>query len=202
MFEALAETITTFELPVKWLHDLISAFELDVKKSRHATFDSLIEYARLSANPVGRLVLWMHGYRDEAHFELSDAFCTGLQLANFWQDVAVDWKKDRVYLPQDDLARFGITEADLAGGVVDARFARLLDLEIGRTRRLFVQARPLCNSVGRDLRMELRLTWLGGTRILRSIERNGYDVFRRRPRLGYRDKGWMLVRSLAWGAEA
>ncbi len=202
VFVALSQTIRRRNVPVKWLDDLIRAFEMDVRQNRHATFDALVRYARLSANPVGRIVLWLHGYRDEDRFSLSDHICSALQFTNFWQDVAVDWKKNRVYLPQEDMARFGYTEDDLARGVADERFKKLLTWEIERTRKIFGQGRALCDRVGSGLRMELRLVWSGGTRVLDRIEKNGCDVFRRRPSLGWMDKGAMLVKALTWRKSA
>ncbi|MFH1017556.1 MAG: squalene synthase HpnC [Pseudomonadota bacterium] len=198
VFIALSETIRRKNVPVEWLEDLIRAFETDVRQNRHATFDSILRYAELSANPVGRLVLWLHGCRGSEEFALSDRICSALQFANFWQDVAVDWVKNRVYLPQDDMARFAYTEDDLGRGVVDDRFRRLMAFEIERTRAMFRQGRALCDRVGPDLRMELRLVWSGGMRILDRIERNGYDVFRRRPSLRWLDQGAMLFRALTW----
>ncbi|HLG18193.1 MAG TPA: squalene synthase HpnC [Bdellovibrionota bacterium] len=198
IFVALADSVLAHDIPVEWLDHLIRAFEQDVRQNRHPNFASIVEYAKLSADPVGRLVLWLHGYRDEELFRLSDDICSALQFANFWQDVAVDWKKDRVYLPQDDMARFGYTEADLAAGIVDDRFRGLLDLEIERTLRIFNRGRSLCDRVGDDLRKELRLVWCGGTRILELIRKNDYDVFRYRPALRTWDKGVMLWRMLRW----
>ncbi len=198
LFEALGQTIEIHQLPVQWLEDLISAFEQDVVVSRHPDFNSLLSYARLSANPVGRMILWIHGYRSEELFLLSDAVCTALQLTNFWQDVAVDWEKDRIYLPQADMEEFDYTEGDLANGILDNRFRGLLSKQISKTRDLFRLGRSLADKVGSDLKRELRLTWWGGARILERIEAVDYDVFKRRPRLKTLDKGKMLWRSLRW----
>jgi hydroxysqualene synthase len=198
VFTALAQTIRRHDLPVLWLDHLIQAFEQDVKQSRHPNFASIVDYATRSANPVGRLVLWVHGYRDEEHFRLSDRICSALQFTNFWQDVAVDWKKNRVYLPQDDMQKFGYTEADLASAVCDKRFQDLLALQMDRTWELFEEGRGLCEVLNRDLKMEIRLVWAGGTRILEMIEANRYDVFRRRPKLKWNDKSLMLWRALTW----
>jgi len=198
IFVALADTALAHQIPIEWLDHLIRAFEQDVRQSRHPDFQSIVRYARYSANPVGRLVLWLHGYRDEKLFEGSDAICSALQFANFWQDVAVDWKKDRVYLPQEDMKRFEYTERDLELGIVDGRFRKLMKCQIDRTWELFYQGRKLCDSVGRELRMELRMVWCGGTRILERIVENEYDVFRQRPALRFRDKGLMVLRTLRW----
>jgi phytoene synthase len=198
VFVALADTIARFQIPLEWLDDLIQAFEQDVRQNRHADFQSLLAYAEKSANPVGRLVLWLHGYREERLFQWSDRICTALQLANFWQDVAVDWKKNRVYLPAEDMARFAYTEADLAQGVLDNRFRKLLTLQMDRTWKLFREGRPLCDTVNRDLRIELRLVWCGGTRILERIGAGDCDVFSRRPTLGVLDKGILAWRAFRW----
>lgn len=198
VFTALAHSIRTQELPTAWLGHLLDAFESDVRQSRHASFEDLLAYSRNSANPIGRLVLWLHGYRDEARFAWSDDICTALQLANFWQDVAVDGRKDRVYLPQQDLAKFGYSEADLAAGVVNPAFRDLMAHEIARTRALFWRGRPLCDAVSGRLRFELRLVWHGGMRILEKIEAHGYDIFRRRPVLRAADHARLAWRSLVW----
>jgi hydroxysqualene synthase len=198
VFVALADTIAKFGVPVDWLDRLIRAFEQDVRQNRHADFESLRSYARNSADPVGRLVLWLHGVREEKLFAWSDAICSALQFANFWQDVAVDWRKNRVYLPVEDMARFAYTESDLAQGIVDNRFRKLMQLEIDRTWKLFREGRPLCDAVDRRLRTELRLVWCGGTRILERIAENDYDVFRRRPKLGTLDKGRLAWRAFRW----
>lgn len=202
VFVALADTIAKFDVPVELLDRLIQAFEQDVSKNRHADFDSLLSYADNSANPVGRLVLWLHGYREEHLFAWSDAICSALQFANFWQDVEVDWRKNRVYLPGEDMARFAYTEEDLALGVVDNRFRKLLEMEIDRTWKLFRKGRPLCDAVDRTLRTELRLIWSGGTRILERIVANDYDIFRRRPTLRTWDKGILAWRTFRWRRDA
>jgi phytoene synthase len=187
--------VRRLEIPKGLLADLLSAFRQDVVKSRYETWEELLDYCRRSADPVGRLVLRVFGYREEALFALSDRVCTGLQLANHWQDVAVDLKKDRIYLPRELLVRHGVGEWDLNAGTVDDRFRGLMREVVGRARTLFAEGRPLCDRVGRDLRFELRLTWLGGTRILDRIEAVGCDVFRRRPR-----HGALAALGLAFGA--
>ena len=195
IFLALGETVRRLEIPRELLLDLLSAFRQDVEKSRYEGWDELLDYCRRSANPVGRLVLIVFGQRDPALAPLSDAICTGLQLANHWQDLAVDLGKDRIYVPGELLRRHGLTEADLRAGRADERFQGLMKELVARARELFARGRPLCDRVGRELRFELRLTWLGGSRILDGIEAAGYDVFRRRPRHGLVDK-----LALAWSA--
>lgn len=195
IFLALGETVRRLEIPRELLLDLLSAFRQDVEKSRYESWDELLDYCRRSANPVGRLVLIVFGQRDPALAPLSDAICTGLQLANHWQDLAVDLGKDRIYVPGELLRRHGLTEADLRAGRADERFQGLMKELVARARELFARGRPLCDRVGRELRFELRLTWLGGSRILDGVEAAGYDVFRRRPRHGLVDK-----LALAWSA--
>jgi squalene synthase HpnC len=181
IFIALRVTLAQFELPAKWLHDLLHAFSMDCTVRRYATHQDVLDYCRYSANPVGRLILTLFGYRDEELYWLSDAICTGLQLANHWQDVAVDLGKDRIYLPQDSWRRFGVTEEDLHTGGATPEFKRLLAYEVERAREFFALGRPLPERVQGRLRWELRFTWEGGVRILDKIEKADYDVFRQRP---------------------
>jgi squalene synthase HpnC len=202
IFRALAETVARLEIPKELLLDLLSAFRQDTEKSRYDTWDELLDYCRRSANPVGRLVLLVFGYRDEALLPSSDAICTGLQLANHWQDLAVDLRKDRVYVPRELLKRFAVGEWDLNAGRVDERFTGLMAELVARTRELFREGRPLCDRVGRDLRFEMRLTWLGGSSILDRIEAVGYDVFRRRPSHGLAAKAALAWRAWRWAPPA
>jgi squalene synthase HpnC len=187
VFAALRDAIERFKLSREHFENLLRAFEQDVQVNRHRDFSSLLAYCRCSANPVGRLVLELFGHREPELFTLSDHICTALQLANFWQDVAVDLARDRIYLPLDDLQRFGYTLDDLRERRLDTRWRALLAFEIDRTREIFEQGRPLAEKVMPELRRQLRLTWLGGTSILCKIESVGYDVFRRRPALGWVD---------------
>lgn len=196
IFIALQETIRRLDIPFDPLKDLLTAFTMDVKKNRYATFDEVLSYCRYSANPVGRLVLMIFGYRDEKLFVFSDKICTALQLVNFWQDIAVDFKKNRVYIPQADLQRFEYTENDLYNGVVDQRFRALLQYEVNRTRELFHEGAALPSLVDNDLRIELKLIWFGGMSILSKIEGRGYDVFYRRPLLHAGNKIVILFNAL------
>ena len=199
VFIALRETVGRLDIPIEPLRALLQAYRMDVTQNRHETFEDLLFYCRHSANPVGQLVLYLFGYRDPELHALSDSICTALQLTNFWQDVDVDRAKDRVYLPRVDMARFGYSEQDLFSRTYNGAFVRLLGLEVERTWALFEQGRPLLGRVGRDLRFEMRLTWLGGTRILRRIEGCHFDVFRRRPKLNLWDKVSILAHSaLRW----
>jgi phytoene synthase len=184
VFVALRDSVERFGLRRENFENLLHAFRSDVHVNRHPSFASLLAYCTCSANPVGRLVLELFGHRDPHLFELSDSICTALQLTNFWQDVAVDLARDRVYLPQEDMARFHYTLDDLRAQRADARWQELLACEIARTRALFERGRGLPEEVRPELRVQLRLTWLGGMAILAGIESVAYDVFNRRPSLG------------------
>jgi squalene synthase HpnC len=202
IFIALAETVRRLDIPKPLLLDLLSAFRQDTVKLRYETWDELLDYCRRSANPVGRLVLIVFGYRDDALFGLSDSICTALQLANHWQDFAVDLRRGRIYAPRELMDRFGVKEWDLNASRVTPEFRALMGELVARTRALFAAGRPLCDRVGRDLRFELRLTWLGGSSILDAIERAGHDVFRRRPRHGMVAKAALAWRAWRWSARA
>jgi len=200
VFMALGETVRRLQIPKELLLDLLSAFRQDTEKSRYETWDELLDYCRRSANPVGRLVLLVFGCTDPALPPLSDAICTGLQLANHWQDVAIDLQKDRLYVPRELRARFSVGEWDLNAGRVTEEFRALMAELVARTRALFTEGRPLCDRVGADLRFEMRLTWLGGSRILDRIEAVGYDVFEKRPRHGLAAKAGLAWRAFRWTA--
>jgi phytoene synthase len=196
VFIALAATVKELNLPVKLFSDLLSAFRQDVVKTRYANFDEVLDYCTRSANPVGRLILLLFGYRDERLHQLSDHICTALQLANFWQDVSVDIAKDRIYLPQDDMAKFGVTVEDLRETRFSPNFAELLKFQVDRTWQLFNLGRELPELVSGRLKYELRLTWFGGTNILRQIEALGYDTLGQRPTNSTFDKLRLLARTL------
>jgi hydroxysqualene synthase len=196
IFIALAATISELQLPLSLLSDLLAAFKQDVVKRRYADFGEVLDYCTRSANPVGRLILLLFGHRDERLHQLSDHICTGLQLANFWQDVAVDIKKDRVYLPQDEMASYGISIDDLRTGSFSQEYAALLKFQVARTRELFARGRPLPELVQGRLRYELRLTWHGGMRILEKIEDLDYDTLRQRPIISKADKLRLLLRTI------
>ena len=187
VFLALQDSVERFHLSFENFDGLLRAFESDVRVNRHPDFSSLLAYCSCSANPVGRLVLELFGHREAELFALSDSICTALQLANFWQDVAVDLEHDRIYLPQEDLERFNYTLDDLRAARLDERWRELLKFEMARTRALFEQGRALPEKVVPELRLQLRLTWLGGMTVLRKIESVGYDVFRHRPSLSKLD---------------
>jgi squalene synthase HpnC len=157
----------------------------------------VLEYCRYSANPVGRLVLYACGYCDEERFRLSDATCSALQLANFWQDVRVDFAKDRVYLPQDDMRRFGVSDETIAAGVATTGFRALLDYEVDFARRLFEEGLPLIGMVGKELAVDLDLFSRGGLAILGAIERQDYDVLSARPAIAKRTKMALALRAVS-----
>jgi squalene synthase HpnC len=190
-FAALAAAIRAHALPIAALRDLLSAFAQDVEVTRYRTFEALIDYCRRSANPVGRLLLALYHVDDAQSSIESDAICTALQLANFWQDVALDWRKGRVYIPLEDLARFGIDLSQIADGVSDARWSRLMAYETARTRALLDLGRPLTRRLPWRPAIELRAVIAGGGRILERIDAVDGDVFTRRPTLTRRD--WLLV---------
>lgn len=196
VFVAVGDTVRKFRIPDTLLRDLLSAFRQDCTTRRYVRWEELLDYSRRSANPVGRIVLRLFGYGDAARDARSDAICTALQFTNFWQDVGVDLLKDRIYLPAVEMARCGVTEADLRGGVVHDGTKRLLAEMCRRTRLLFEEGRPLPDLVSGRLAKEVRWIWLGGNRILDRIEAVGYDVFRRRPTLSPWDHGALAFRAL------
>ncbi|MBI2118508.1 MAG: squalene synthase HpnC [Elusimicrobia bacterium] len=197
IFIALSETISKLALPPQLLKDLLTAYRMDVEKNRYKNFEEVLYYCKHSANPVGRLVLTIFGYQDRALHQLSDHICTALQLTNFWQDIAIDFKKDRIYLPQDQMLHFGVSEEDLKKENFNESFKKLLYFCSQKTSDLFNQGLPLTELVGKDLRIEMKLTWLGGTAILRKIEERDYNVFKFRPVITWKDKFCLLLRSLS-----
>ena len=196
VFVALAETIRDCAIPKEPFADLLTAFRQDQTVTRYRTMSDVLGYCRYSANPVGRLVLYACGYADEERFKLSDATCSALQLANFWQDVRVDFKKDRVYLPQDDMQRFGVTEETIAKGIATPAFRALIDYEVDFARRLFEEGLPLIGMVGRELAVDLDLFSRGGLEILRAIERRDYDVLSARPSIAKHTKLALALRAV------
>ena len=180
---ALAETIQRFHIPQEPFLKLIEANRMDQRAHRHRTYEDLLRYCDHSANPVGRLVLHLFGYGDEERQLLADATCTALQLTNFWQDVRRDMEMGRVYIPQEDMERFGYTEDKLQAGVVDDSFRDLMRFQVDRARDLFDRGAGLADMVDGAARLDIALFTLGGLHILNVIERQGYDVLRRRPTL-------------------
>lgn len=195
IFDPLAATIARHQLPVTPFYDLLSAFEQDVTVKRYADDAALLDYCARSANPVGRLMLHLYGAATPDNVRDADAICTGLQLVNFWQDVHIDHRKNRVYLPQDALRRHGVTEDAIAACRLTPAWEALMAERIARTRTLLHSGAPLARRLPGRIGLELRLVVQGGLRILERIERARYDVFMNRPELGPRDWGVMLWRA-------
>jgi squalene synthase HpnC len=197
VFVALAETVRQCGIPKHEFSDLLVAFRQDQMVTRFATFADILNYCRYSANPVGHLVLYLCGYSDAKRQQLSDFTCTALQLANFWQDVAVDYGKGRVYLPLEDLERFGVTEDDIAQRRATPQFLEMMKFEVQRAREWFDQGVPLLEKVNRELAVDLELFSRGGQEILNAIERQRFDVLRRRPVISKPRKLWLVMRAAA-----
>ncbi|HXE80393.1 MAG TPA: squalene synthase HpnC [Vicinamibacterales bacterium] len=198
VFAALAHTIRACDLPVGLFEDLVSAFRQDVTVRRYRTWDDVLDYCRRSANPVGRLVLRIGGWRNAEADAASDAVCTALQLTNFWQDFALDWRRGRLYLPEAERDAAGADEADLDAGRMTPAWRTAIARAVARTRELFRRGRSVADAVDGRLRCELRATWLGGMRILERIEAAGFDVLGNRPTLGLRDAPLIAWRLAAW----
>jgi squalene synthase HpnC len=197
VFIALADTVKRFDIPREPFKDLLVAFRSDVNFNGFETLDDLLGYSRYSANPVGRLVLYLFGHRDAERQRLSDLVCSGLQLANFWQDVAIDLGKGRIYLPRADMRDFGVTPADLAAHTSSHEFIELLRHEVGVARTMLTEGGELYRVVDKRLQRDILMFAGGGLAILRAIDRVGYDVFRMRPeltRLDYLKLGWSALR--------
>ncbi|MDR3738123.1 MAG: squalene synthase HpnC [Terracidiphilus sp.] len=201
VFVALSETIRACSIPKEPFADLLQAFRQDQVVTRYASMSEVLGYCRYSANPVGRLVLYACGEVTpetiEEKFRLSDATCSALQLANFWQDVSVDFAKGRVYIPQDDMQRFGVSDEIIASGVATPEFRALLRHEVDYARSLFEQGLALIGMVNRDLALDLDLFSRGGLEILHAIERRDYDVLSARPAISKRTKFSLALRALS-----
>ncbi|MCX6550160.1 MAG: squalene synthase HpnC [Acidobacteria bacterium] len=198
VFLALAETIRVHRLPVQLFEDLLSAFCQDVSVHRYGTWVDVMDYCRRSANPIGRLMLRVAGHVDDRLDAASDAVCTALQLTNFWQDLDRDWRNGRLYVPREDLVRFGAREEDLDGRTITPAWHETLTEMASRTRALFDEGRAVCDGVTGRLRYELRVTWLGGTRVLSRLEANGFDVFSARPALTAPDLPGLVWAAATW----
>ena len=196
VFVALTETIRACGIPKEPFADLLIAFRQDQTVTRYANMEEVLGYCRYSANPVGRLVLYACGFADEERFSLSDATCSALQLANFWQDVRVDFAKDRVYLPQDEMQRFGVSDGTIAHGAATPEFKALLRYETKIARDLFYQGLPLIDMVSRELALDLNLFSRGGLEILRAIEECDFDVLSARPVVSKRTKLVLALRAM------
>jgi squalene synthase HpnC len=195
VFVALAGTVQQFQIPKQTFADLLTAFRQDQKVTRYQTFDDLLGYCRNSANPVGHLVLYLCGYSDEERQRLSDFTCTALQLANFWQDVTVDYEKGRIYLPLEDLDRFQVSEKDIAAGRNTPQFREMMRFEVQRAREWFDRGLPLVGKVSRELAIDLELFSRGGQEILNAIERQSFAVLGRRPEISKSRKLALVARA-------
>jgi squalene synthase HpnC len=195
VFVALAETVRKFEIPKHEFADLLTAFRQDQSITRYETFNDLLGYCRYSANPVGHLVLYLCGYRDSERQLLSDYTCTALQLANFWQDVSADFAKGRIYLPLEDLRRFGVSEEMIRDRENSSAFSEMMRFEVERAREWFTQGLPLIAKVDRTLATDIELFSRGGQEILNAIERQNYAVLGRRPAISKARKLALVARA-------
>ncbi len=198
LFTRLGRTVRKYDLPLALLHDLLFAFEQDTQITRYASFTELTGYCRLSANPVGRLLLHLYGAVTPGHLVMSDHICTSLQLINFWQDVALDWHKNRIYLPQDEMRRFAVTSDQIDRQQCNEAWRALMAFQVERARALMLAGAPLALRLPGRTGWELRLIVLGGLRILERIEMAAYDVFRHRPVLGKTDWIRLIWRALRY----
>ena len=197
LFQDIARIVRQHELPLQLFHDLLDAFSQDVVRKRYANHAEVLDYCRRSANPVGRLLLHLFKRTSERDLASSDAICTALQLINFWQDVEVDYVNDnRVYLPQDEMRRFGVSELHLIEKICDDAWRNLMKFQVDRTRELMLSGAPLGKELPGRIGLEIRTTVQGGLRILEKIEHAGYDVFRKRPVLRAFDWPVLLSRAV------
>jgi hydroxysqualene synthase len=201
VFVALADTVDKFSLPITEFSELLSGFRTDLERHRYATFDELRGYTRQATEPIGRLLLYIAGYRAPELHAYADDLSTAVAVARLLQDAPADWQRGRVYVPAEDLRHFGVTEADIASRHVTPAVGALVRYEVARIRALFERARPLIEVVGPDLAVELALTWHGGMRILDKIAAMGPRLFAERPQLSSFDKALVLARSVAWRGE-
>jgi squalene synthase HpnC len=195
VFVALRDTIDRCDVPISPLRDLLTAFNMDLSVNRYSTYSALERYFQHSAHPVGRLVLYIFNYRDTSLHNYSDDVCAALQLTNFLQDVGVDLTKDRIYLPEEDLKHFGVSEEMLYARQMTPEFRDLMRFEVARARALYERGRPIIEKVGPELGFELAMIWNGGMTILDKVEAVGYDVFHRRPILNAADKARMVAKA-------
>ena len=195
LFQNLAAEVHRHALPIQPLHDLLDAFSQDVVKKRYANFDEVLAYCRRSANPVGNLLLHLYGEATPVNIAYSDAICTSLQLINFWQDVAKDYAITRIYLPQDELAQYGVSEAQISQGITDDAWRALMKFQVDRARAMMLSGKPLGSILGGRIGLEMRVIIAGGLRILSKLENVQYDMFRHRPVLKPFDWVIMLAKS-------
>lgn len=193
-FPALWATINKFDIPTVLFTDLIEAFIQDNEKSIYDNFDELLNYCSKSANPVGRIILHLFNYKNEKMFQLSDNICTALQLTNFWQDISIDIKEERYYIPQDDMRKFKVSIDELKSQKFDSDVRELIRFQVERTNNLFHAGEDLLNHLQGLLKLEIKLTILGGRRILNKIERMHYNTLTDRPKISLFDKLSLLFR--------
>lgn len=196
LFDALDGVIRAYKLPLQPFFDLLDAFSQDVTKSRYADFAEVMEYCRRSADPVGRLMLHLYGTARDENLSQSDAICSALQLVNFWQDIAVDFRKNRIYLPQDEMARFGITESQIAAADAGGRWPELMRFQTARARAMLESGAPLARRLPGRIGLELRMIAQGGLRILEKLDAVRGDVYRHRPVLRAYDWPLMMLHAL------
>ncbi|MBI1175099.1 MAG: squalene synthase HpnC [Sideroxydans sp.] len=191
LFRDVAEIVAAYQLPLQLFHDLLNAFSQDVVKKRYADFDELLDYCRRSANPVGRLLLHLYGAATPQNLAYSDDICTALQLINFWQDVRKDYAIGRIYLPQDEMAQYGVTGQHIAQGQADAAWRELMSFQVRRAREMMRRGAPLGSILTGRIGLEMRLIIAGGNRILRKLQAVNFDMFERRPVLRLHD--WVIM---------
>ncbi|MGH6629153.1 MAG: squalene synthase HpnC [Burkholderiales bacterium] len=196
LFADVARLVCNHALPIQPFHDLLDAFSQDVVKNRYAGFAEVLDYSRRSANPVGRLLLILFGKNTDENLRLSDCICSALQLINFWQDVGIDFMKNRIYLPQDEMRRYGVTEDHLAQRRCDQAFRDLMRFQVERARAMMLEGAPLVQKLDGRFRLEIAISVQGGLRILEKLERANYDMFRNRPVHRWFDWPLLFARAL------
>jgi len=196
LFHALDGVVRAYKLPLQPFFDLLDAFSQDVTKSRYADFAEVMEYCRRSADPVGRLMLHLYGSARDENLRQSDAICSALQLINFWQDIAIDFRKHRIYLPQDEMTRFGVTESQIAAADAGRRWPELMRFQTERAKAMLQSGAPLARRLPGRIGLELRMIVQGGLRVLEKLDAVRGDVFRERPALKTLDWPVMLSRAL------
>jgi squalene synthase HpnC len=199
---AVAHSIRSLDLPLSLFDDLLSAFGQDTTTTRYDSWRDVLDYCRRSANPIGRLVLRIAGIRNEALDRSSDALCTALQLTNFWQDFGRDWRSGRLYVPREVQVRCGVQEGDLEGPTLSRGWTEAIGACADKTTALFAEGRPVCDGVKGRLKFELRLTWLGGRRVLDRVRATGVNLLHHRPSLGAADAPMLLWRAARWRRDA
>jgi phytoene synthase len=196
LFADVARIVREYALPLQLFHDLLDAFSQDVVKNRYSDYAEVLEYCRRSANPIGRLLLILFKEDSPQNLQHSDRICSALQITNFWQDVEIDFRKDRIYLPQDEMRRFGVTEEHLRQHLCDAAFQDLMRLQVERARQMMLEGKALVRNLEGRFRLEIAITVQGGLRILEKLERANYDMFRHRPVHRWFDWPLLLLKAL------